>query len=78
MSSVCRCQVLGCAALFGTILPVVEQPFSAKVQAHSYAWDVKVPFMKVRTCSLSAALKGRQRPPRLAACGRLVTCSIRS
>jgi hypothetical protein len=48
MSSLCQCQVLGCAALFGTILPVVELPFSAKVQAHSYARDLKIPFLKVR------------------------------
>ena len=43
-----RAQVLGCAALFGTILPFVELPFSAQVQAHSYSRDVRIPFMKVR------------------------------
>ena len=41
-------QVLGCAALFGTILPFVELPFPAETQAHSYSRDIKVPFMKVR------------------------------
>ena len=41
-------QVLGCAALFGTILPFVEVPFPAQTQAHSYSRDIRIPFMKVR------------------------------
>ncbi len=40
-------QVLGCAALFGTILPFVELPFPAQTQAHSYSRDVRIPFVKV-------------------------------
>ena len=39
--------MLGCAALFGTILPFVELPFPAQTQAHSYSRDVRIPFVKV-------------------------------
>jgi len=54
-STVLSAQVLGCAALFGTILPFVELPFPARTQAHSYSRDVRIPLVKVRIGSQQGA-----------------------